>query len=99
MPTAEIQVVNNKQLPPEADAGTATEQWRPLWWLPCELSPQVPLAKFTVRELLRLRSGSIVATNWSRSTEIPLYANNQLIGWTELDSVGEHIGARITELV
>ena len=99
MPTAEIQVVNNKQLPPESEAVTVTEQWRPLWWLPCELSPQVPLAKFTVRELLRLHAGSIVATSWSRSTEIPLYANSQLIGWTELDSVGEHIGARITELV
>ncbi|HLI63246.1 MAG TPA: FliM/FliN family flagellar motor C-terminal domain-containing protein [Terriglobales bacterium] len=99
MSTAEIQVVSNKQLPAEADAVTATEHWRPLWWLPCELSPQIPLANFTVRELLRLRAGSIVASNWSRSREIPLYANGQLIGWTELDSVGEHIGARITELV
>ncbi len=95
--------MSNKQLPAETGAASpqssATEQWRPLWWLPCELSPQVPLTQFTVRELLRLHPGSIVASGWSRSTEIPLYANGQLIGWAELDSVGEHIGARITELV
>jgi flagellar motor switch/type III secretory pathway protein FliN len=95
--------MSDKQLPAESQAappGTAAvDKWRPLWWMPCELSPQVPLARFTVGELLRLHPGSIVASNWSRSTEIPLYANGQLIGWTELDSVGEHIGARITELV
>jgi flagellar motor switch/type III secretory pathway protein FliN len=95
--------MSNKQLPAESEASApetaAAEKWRPLWWLPCELSPQVPLAQFTVRELLRLHPGSIVASSWSRSTEIPLYANGQLIGWAELDSVGEHIGARITELV
>jgi flagellar motor switch/type III secretory pathway protein FliN len=95
--------MSNKQLPAETGAASpqpgATEQWRPLWWLPCELSPQVPLMQFTIRELLRLHPGSIVASGWSRSTEIPLYANGQLIGWAELDSVGEHIGARITELV
>jgi len=85
-----------KASPPPAPS--AAERWRPLWWLPCELAPQVPVARFTVRELLRLHSGSIVATGWSCSKELPLYANAQLIGWAELDSVGEHIGARITEL-
>jgi flagellar motor switch/type III secretory pathway protein FliN len=92
-----------KQLPADTNAaaspGEVTDKWSQWRWLPCELSPQVPVTRFTVRELLRLHSGSIVATSWSRSTEIPLYANGQLIGWTELDSVGEHIGARITELV
>lgn len=99
MSAAETQVVTNKQLPADTEAAAVSEQWRPLWWLPCELSPQVPMAQFTVRDLLRLRAGSVVASKWSRSTEIPLYADGQLIGWTELDSVGEHIGARITELV
>jgi flagellar motor switch/type III secretory pathway protein FliN len=90
---------NEAEAEAASPAAEAMEKWRPLWWLPCELSPQVPVAQFTVRELLRLHKGGIVATVWSRTTEVPLYVNGQLIGWTELDAVGEHIGARITELV
>ncbi len=96
--------MTNKQLPPDSNnalpqPATTVDKWLPLWWLPCELSPQVPVASFTVRDVLRLRPGTIVSTLVSCSAEIPLYANEQLIGWTELDSVGEFIGARITELV
>jgi flagellar motor switch/type III secretory pathway protein FliN len=78
---------------------TTTENWRPLWWLPCELSLQVPVEQFTVGDLLRLHPGSLVSTGRSRSSEVPLYANGQMIGSTEFEAVGEHIGARITELV
>lgn len=96
--------MTNKQLPATSNdalspPATRVDKWRPLWWLPCELSPQVPVAKFTVRDVLRLHPGSIVSTLVSCSAEVPLYANEQLIGWTELDSVGEFISARITELV
>ncbi len=76
----------------------AVEQWRPLWWLPCELSLQVPVAHFSVGDLLRLRPGSLLSTGWSRSTEVPLFANGQRIGSSEFEAVGDHIGARITEL-
>ena len=46
-----------------------------------------------------IATGGIVASAWSRGTEIPLHANGQLIGWAEFEPVGGHIGARITELV
>ncbi len=80
-------------------AERAVEQWRPLWWLPCELTLQLPVARFTVGDLLRLRPGSLVSTGWSRSTEVPLFANGQRIGSSEFEAVGDHIGARITELI
>ena len=95
--------MSTKQLPAQTNAAAAApealDKWRQLGWLPCDLSPQVPVSRFTVRELLRLRPGAVISSGWSRSTEIPLYANGERIGWTELDSVGEHIGARVTELV
>jgi len=92
--------MSEKQLPAEANAEVPyVEGWRRLWWLPCELSLEVALARFTVRKLLRLEPGSIVASAWSHSAEIPLYAGGQRIGWAELDAVNEHIGARITELL
>jgi len=75
------------------------ERWRPLWWLPCELALQVPVSRFTVGDLLRLRPGTLISTGWSRSTEVLLYANGQRIGSSEFEMVDEHIGARITELI
>jgi len=80
-------------------AAEPAEALRPLWWLPCRLTLQVSLERFTVGELLRLRSGGLVATGWARSKEVPLYANGQRIGSCELEMVGDHIGARILELV
>ena len=94
--------MSDKQLPEvpvPADPAATNDKWQQMWWLPCELSLQVPVARFTVGELLRLRPGGIVVTAWSRGTEIPLHANGQLIGWAEFEPVGGHIGARITELV
>jgi len=92
--------MSEKQLPPATNTEPAyIDRWRRLWWLPCELSLEVPLARFTVRELLRLEPGGIVTSARSQSAEVPLYANGQMIGWAEFDAVNEHIGARITELV
>lgn len=92
--------MSEKQLPAESSSETlSTDNWRRLWWLPCELSVEVSLAHFTVRELLRLQPGSVVASCWSRSAEVPLYANGQRIGWAEFEAVNEHISARITQLV
>lgn len=99
MPENEIPVEAVPKLPAEQVAKRVVETWRPLWWLPCELVLQVPVAHFTVRQLLRLDRGSVVSTRWSRSSEVPIYANGQRIGSSEFEAVGEHIGARITELV
>ena len=95
--------MSEKQLPADTSAAANSPEeaakWQQIGWLPCNLSLEVPVARFTVRELLRLRSGGIVATQWSRGAEIPLHANGQLIGWAEFEPVGGRIGARITELV
>jgi flagellar motor switch/type III secretory pathway protein FliN len=97
--------MNEKQLPAETGSSAPDPlpppavNWRQLGWLPCNLSLELPVAHFTVRELLRLAPGRIVPTEWSRGAEVPLRANGQLIGWAEFEPVGDHIGARITELV
>lgn len=95
--------MSDKQLPAEtiATEASASEaaKWKQLAWLPCTLSLELPLAHFTIRELLQLRRGGIVSTAWSRGTEVPLRANGQLIGWAEFEPVGGQVGARITELV
>ena len=83
---------------PQSDDGADDVKWRQFSWLPCELTLDLPVAHFTVRDLIQLRAGTLVETCYSRGAEIPLRANGQLIGWAEFEPVGEHIGVRITEL-
>ena len=77
----------------------AEEKWRQLSWLPCAITLDLPVARFTVRDLLQLRAGLVVETCYSRGAEIPLRANGELIGWAEFEPVADHIGVRITELI
>jgi flagellar motor switch/type III secretory pathway protein FliN len=67
-------------------------------WFPCLLSLEVPVSRFTVGDLLRLRTGSIVETTCHHTSDIPLRANGLLIGWTEFEVIGDRLAVRITEL-
>ena len=67
-------------------------------WFPCCLSLEVPVARFTVGDLLHLRVGSIVESSAHSTSDIPLRANGLLIGWTEFEVIGNRVAVRITEL-
>ncbi len=66
-------------------------------WLPCTLSLEVPVVGFTIGDLLALREGSIVETACHHTSDVPLRANQLLIGWTEFDVIGDRLAVRITE--
>jgi len=56
-------------------------------WLPCTLSLELPVARFTVGDLLTLAKGSIIETA----------CHQLLIGWTEFEVIGDRLGVRITD--
>jgi flagellar motor switch/type III secretory pathway protein FliN len=66
-------------------------------WLPCRLSLEIPVARFTIGDLLTLTRGSIVETTCHHTSDIPLRVNQLLLGWTEFDAVGDHLAVRITD--
>ena len=67
-------------------------------WLPCVLALDLPVVKFTVRDLLSLACGSTVETAYHQSSDLPLRVNGQLVGWTEFEVVGERLAVRLTDL-
>jgi len=81
---------------PEPESGK-TDLLDTVAWLPCTLSLEVPVVRFTIADLLSLREGAIVETAFHQTSDIPLRANSVLIGWTEFDVVGDRIAARVTE--
>jgi flagellar motor switch protein FliN/FliY len=66
-------------------------------WLPCTLSLELPVVRFTIGDLLALTKGSIVETACHHTCDIPLRVNQLLIGWTEFEVIGDRLGVRITD--
>lgn len=66
-------------------------------WLPCTLSLDLPVVRFTIGDLLTLTKGSIVETACHQTSDVPLRVNQLLIGWTEFEVVGDRLAVRITD--
>jgi flagellar motor switch/type III secretory pathway protein FliN len=66
-------------------------------WLPCTLSLDIPVVRFTIQDLLSLKVGSIVETAFHQTSDIPLRVNGILVGWTEFDVIGDRLAVRVTE--
>jgi flagellar motor switch/type III secretory pathway protein FliN len=66
-------------------------------WLPCTLSLELPVVRFTIGDLLGLTHGSVVETACHQTSDVPLRVNQLLIGWTEFEVVGDKLAVRITD--
>lgn len=66
-------------------------------WLPCTLSVEVPVVRFTIGDLLSLARGSIVETACHQTSDVPLRINQLLVGWTEFEVIGDRLAVRITD--
>lgn len=95
VPKTDLSSVKRPQLVEKAAERDPAEM---LPWLPCTLALDIPVAKFTVGDLLRLSNGSIVETTYHQSSDLPLRVNGQLVGWTEFEVVGERLAVRLTDL-
>ena len=84
----------------EAGKGTqnAESLWQPVLGLPCQLTVDLPLSTFRVADFVRLRVGSVLATGWRTTRDIPLRVNGILIGWGEFEGAGTQLAARLKEL-
>lgn len=78
---------------------SAQGRWPLVENLPCRLTVEVRLPKFTVRDLFRLSRGTLVESDWAQSTNVPVIVNRQLIGWAEFEALGETLAIRLAEFV
>lgn len=81
-----------------AEAESEDRRWQPVLGLPCQLTVELPLPKFKVADFLALRAGSVLATGWQLTRDIPLRINGTLIGWGEFEGAGTRLAVRLTEL-
>ena len=70
----------------------------PIARLPVEIDVAVPVRGFRVRNLLALRPGTIVASQWPHGEDLPVTAGDQPLAWSEFEVVDSHLAVRITRL-
>jgi flagellar motor switch/type III secretory pathway protein FliN len=73
-------------------------RWRPVLHLHCAFTVDLLLPGFHVKNFLALRVGSVVGTGWGATRDVPLRVNGTLIGWGEMESTGNCLAVRVTEL-
>jgi flagellar motor switch/type III secretory pathway protein FliN len=91
---AEAITVTRKAIP-----SFSPDLWDEVGWLDCEVTVELPVPGFAVRNLLQLTVGSIVESQWNNGDDMPLRAAKRQIGWVEFEAMGEFLAVRLTELV
>lgn len=75
------------------------DRWSEYSWLICNVNVDIPVAGFTVRQLLQLQPGTLVESSWEQAKELPLCVNGEQIGVAQFDPVGDCLAVRISELL
>ena len=66
--------------------------------LACRMSLEIPIPRFTVRDLLRLSPEDVIDTHWAQTADVPLRVNGLLLSWAEFELIGNKMAVRLTEL-
>jgi flagellar motor switch protein FliN len=67
--------------------------------IPLSITVVIGTTVITIKELLNLRPGSVVALDETINSFVSVYANGKLIAKAELVVVGENFGIRIAEII
>ncbi len=66
--------------------------------LPVAVAVAVPVRNFRVRNLLAMRSGAVLETQWGHSEDLPLASGNVQLAWTEFEVIETQLAVRVTRL-
>ena len=95
MPTAMKDATIVEAITPTA---APNETWNEAVWLPCRLSVDLQVPKFTIGDLLRLQTDSVIDSQWKQNADVPLRVNGLVVGYAEFEVIGEKAAIRLTEL-
>ena len=79
--------------------GELVDTWKEAQYLICELTVELPVPNFTVRDLLRLDEKSVVDTRCKQAVNLPLNVNSQGLAWVEFEVLGDRLAVRLMELI
>jgi flagellar motor switch/type III secretory pathway protein FliN len=83
------------QQPPAEPVDT----WKEAQYLTCELTIELRVPSFTVRDLLQLDKKSVVDTRCKQAVNLPLNVNGQGLAWVEFEVLADRLAVRLMELI
>jgi flagellar motor switch protein FliN/FliY len=88
-------------LPPAPESMATIEKhpdWPLLGRIPLRVAASIPLRRFSVRDLVELRAGSLVRSEWLCGEDVPLKIGAVQLGWCEFEVVEQRLAIRLTRL-
>jgi flagellar motor switch protein FliN/FliY len=85
--------------PPTGMAGIEHHaDWPMLSRLPMLLCAGIPLHKFRVKDLLAIKPGQMIQSDWASTQDVPLKVGGVQLSWIEFEVVEQKMAARLTRL-
>ena len=75
------------------------DTWKEAQYLICELTIELRVPNFTVRDLLQLDKKSVVDTRCKQAVNLPLNVNGHGLAWVEFEVLGDRLAVRLMELI
>ena len=66
--------------------------------LPCTISVEIPVAAFTVKDMMNLEPQAVISSAWATTSNVPLRVNGVAVAWCEFEALGNQLAIRLTEL-
>lgn len=66
--------------------------------LPVPLSVAVPVREFRVRNLLSIKPGEVIETQWNHGEDLPISSGDVQLAWSEFEVVDTRLAVRVTRL-
>lgn len=85
-------------LPPQQEASGLIDLTAPVARLPVEVDVAVPVRNFRVRNLLALEPGRLIESQWGNGADVPLFAGDVQLAWSEFEVIDTQLAVRITRL-
>lgn len=83
---------------PPAAAAVSDPAWDEAGWLPCKLSVEIPVSRFTLGDLLSLKVNSLVDARTESDADVPISVNGACIGFAKFDMAKDQVAVRLSEL-
>ncbi|MGO8816347.1 MAG: FliM/FliN family flagellar motor switch protein [Terriglobia bacterium] len=80
-------------------AAQPREIWPEALELPCQLSAEIDVPHFAVRDLLTLSVNSLVDTQRREGAHVPVLVNSVMVAWAEFDVIDGRLAVRMTEML
>lgn len=66
--------------------------------LTCELTVELSVKNFRVRDLANLKTGALIDSHWALGRHVPVFANGLLLAWGQFEAVGRTLAVRLADL-